>query len=126
MIESNQSPNNSDKLAQICPGLDHLSTANPMPQVLLHPEANLDGGSPELQPLQATDVIQEAGTHQTKPSDLYSSWCVLCAKSLQLGLTLCDPMDRSLPGSSGPWDSPGTSIGMGCQALLEGSSPPKD
>ena len=43
------------------------------------------------------------------------------AKSLQSCLTLCDPMDCNLPGSSlCPWDSPGKNTGAGCHALLQG------
>ena len=38
------------------------------------------------------------------------------AKSLQLCLTLFDPMDCSLPGFS---DSPGNNTGMGCHFLLQ-------
>ena len=43
----------------------------------------------------------------------------MCAKSLQLHLTLCDPMDCSLPGSSVHGDSPGKNTGVGCRALLQ-------
>ena len=32
------------------------------------------------------------------------------AKSLQLCLTLCDPIDGSPPGSPRPWDSPGKTL----------------
>ena len=32
-------------------------------------------------------------------------------------LTLCDPVDCSLPGS---WDSPGKNTGVGCHFLLQG------
>ena len=39
------------------------------------------------------------------------------AKSLQLCLTLCNPMDCSLPGSSVHGDSPGRNTGVGCHAL---------
>ena len=42
-----------------------------------------------------------------KDSQLHS------AKSLQLCLTLCNPMDCSLPGSC-PWDSPGKNTGEVC------------
>ena len=39
----------------------------------------------------------------------------------QLCLTLCDPMDCSLPGSSVfSGDSPGTNTGVGCHSLLQG------
>ena len=43
----------------------------------------------------------------------------MCAKSLQLCLTLCDPRDYSLPGSSVHGDSPGKNTGVGCHALQE-------
>ena len=36
-------------------------------------------------------------------------------------LTLCDPMDCSLPGSFRPWDFPGKNTGVGCH-LIQGSS----
>ena len=41
----------------------------------------------------------------------------------QLCLTLCNPMDCSLPGFSVRGDSPGKNTGVGCQALLQGVSP---
>ena len=34
-------------------------------------------------------------------------------------VSLCDPMDCSLPGSSICWDSPGKNTGVGCHALLQ-------
>ena len=43
----------------------------------------------------------------------------LCAKLLQLCLTLCNPMDR-LHGS---WDFPGKNTGVGCHSLLQGIFP---
>ena len=42
------------------------------------------------------------------------------AKSLQLGLTLCDPLDCSPPRLLYPWDFPGKNTGVGCHALLQG------
>ena len=55
-------------------------------------------------------VVLNLGTH----------WNHLAAtvKSLQLCLTLCDPIDGSPPGSS-PWDSPGKNTGVGCHFLLQ-------
>jgi len=55
-------------------------------------------------------------------------WLVLrtvcCAKSLQLCLTLCDPMNCSLPTRLlCLWDSPGKSTGVGCHFLLQGIFP---
>ena len=48
-------------------------------------------------------------------------------KVSQLCLSLCDPMDCSLPSSSVqptklfcPWDSPGKNTGVGCHSLLQG------
>ena len=40
------------------------------------------------------------------------------AKSLQSCLTLCNPIDGSLPGSH-PWDSPVKNTGVGCHFLLQ-------
>ena len=40
------------------------------------------------------------------------------AKSLQSCPTLCDPIDRSPPGSH-PWDSLGKNTGVGCHFLLQ-------
>ena len=45
------------------------------------------------------------------------------AKSFQSCLTLCDPMDRGPPGSSGPWDSPGQNTGVDGHSLLQGIFP---
>ena len=39
---------------------------------------------------------------------------------VQLCLTLCDPMDCSLPGILCPRDFPGKSTGVGCHVLLQG------
>ena len=33
-------------------------------------------------------------------------------------LTLCDPMNCSLPGSSAQWDVPAKNTGVGCHFLL--------
>ena len=44
---------------------------------------------------------------------------VLCLV-IQSCLTLCDPMDCSLPGSSVHGDSSGKNSGVGCRALLWG------
>ena len=40
--------------------------------------------------------------------------------------TLCDPMSCSPSGSSVHGDSPGNNTGVGCHALLQGPSQPKD
>ena len=49
----------------------------------------------------------------------------VCAKSLQSCLTLCDPMDCGLPGSSVHGDSPGKNTGVDCHALFQGIFPTK-
>ena len=47
---------------------------------------------------------------------------VLCLVA-QSCLTLCDPMNRSPPGSSVHGDSPGKNTGVGCHAFLQGILP---
>ena len=44
-------------------------------------------------------------------------------KVAQLCLSLCDPMDWSLPGFSGHGDSPGKITRVGCHTLLQGIFP---
>ena len=41
---------------------------------------------------------------------------------VQSCLTLCNPVDCSLPGSW-PWDSPGRNTGVGCHVLFQGIFP---
>ena len=48
---------------------------------------------------------------------LYHVHCAALFLVTQLCLTLCNPKDYSLPDFSCPWDS----LGMGCQALLQGN-----
>ena len=52
------------------------------------------------------------------------SQVITCASDLclvtQSGLTLCNPMDCSPPGSSVHGNSPGNNTGVGCHALLQG------
>ena len=55
----------------------------------------------------------------------YMSVACFFAKSFQSCLTLCDPMDCSLPGSS-VHDSPGKNTRVGCHFLLQGLFPPRD
>ena len=47
---------------------------------------------------------------------------VLCLVT-QSCLTLCNPMDCSLPGSSEHGDSSGKNTGVGCRSFLQGSNP---
>ena len=50
---------------------------------------------------------------------VYAALCLVA----QSCLTLCNPMDCSLPGSSVHGDSPGKNTGIGCHALLQGIFP---
>ena len=45
------------------------------------------------------------------------------SKSLKLCLTLCNPMNYSLPGFFLHGDSPGKNTGVGCHDLLQGIFP---
>ena len=47
--------------------------------------------------------------------------CCRTAKSLQSCPTLCNPIDWTMQPTrlSGPWDSPGKNIGVGCHFLLQ-------
>ena len=56
---------------------------------------------------------------------MFLSPCVLCLVT-QSCPTLCNPMDCSLSGSSVHGDSPGKNTGVGCHALLQEISPPRD
>ena len=49
--------------------------------------------------------------------------CVCVCKSLQSCPTLCNPVDRSPPGSSVHGGSPGKNTGVVCHALLQGIFP---
>ena len=49
---------------------------------------------------------------------LHSTLCAVLCLVAQWCLTLCDPMDYSLPCSSVHRDSPGQNTGVGCHALL--------
>ena len=52
-----------------------------------------------------------------------SQFLCICAKSLHLGPTLCDPVNYSLQGSSVHGDSPGKNTEVGCHAFLQGNFP---
>ena len=52
--------------------------------------------------------------------NLICCYCCLVAKSC---LTVCDPTDCSLPGSSGHGIFQGKKTGVGCHALLQGTFP---
>ena len=52
--------------------------------------------------------------------------CAVLCLVTQLCPTLCEPVDCSRPGSSVHGDSPDKNTGVGCHALLPGSSRPRD
>ena len=64
----------------------------------------------------------------TFPSAFFSlpATCVCVCLVAQSCPTLWNLMDCSLPGCSVHWDSPGKNTGVGCHALLQGISQPRD
>ena len=76
--------------------------------------------------------VTESDTTECLSTEITAKWVLLprvcspgclCAKSLQLCSTVCDPVDCSPPDSSVHGDSPGKNTGMGCHALLQGIFP---
>ena len=57
------------------------------------------------------------------PEALYPGCICVCAQSLQLCPTLCDPINFSPPGSFVYGDSPGKNTDVGYHALLQGIFP---
>ena len=55
-----------------------------------------------------------------------TNYCAVLGLVAQLCPILCYLMDGSLPGSSVHGDFPGKNTGVGCHALLQGSSWPRD
>ena len=72
-----------------------------------------------------TQIIYLSTKAAIKGSEPYEPLAVLCLVT-QSCLTLCGPMDCSLPGSSVHRDFPGMNTGVGCQALLPGIFPTQD
>ena len=66
------------------------------------------------------DLPEEAEVPAWAQRHLSTLSSCVCAKSLQLCLTLCNPMDCSLPGLHCPCDSPSKNTGVGCHFLLQG------
>ena len=50
-------------------------------------------------------------------------YCAVLCLVAQSCLTLCDPMDYSLPGLSVHGDSPGKNTGMSCHSFFPGDLP---
>ena len=63
-------------------------------------------------------LFLSSGSYSFQSTVLLSS-CV-CVIANQWCSTLLYPMDCSLPGSSGPWNSPGKITGLGSHSLLQG------
>ena len=69
---------------------------------------------------QSTAVFLSGKSHEQRNLACYSPVLCLVAQSC---LTLCNPMDCSLPGSSVHADSPDKNSGVGCHVLLQGIFP---
>ena len=64
------------------------------------------------------------GASDGAPLPLVRAFQALCLGT-QPRLTLCNPMDRSPPGSSVRGDSPGKKTGVGCQECITTFYQPK-
>ena len=95
----------------------------PIPTLLL----NLKGRQLHFCPDQLSAGPEETASqlsHQTwLLHSLGSCACMVHAQLLQLCLTL---RSHAVPGSSGPWDSPGKNTGVGCYALPQGIFPTQE
>ena len=110
------------------PGLPHCR------QILYHLSHQ---GSPRILQCVAYSFSRGSSQRRNPPGvfcilgEFFTSWATreapipICmhAKFLQLCLTLCNPMDYSLPGSSVHGDAPGKNTGVGCHALFQGIFP---
>ena len=76
-------------------------------------DAGYEGVMGKLSQQRWIDVLE------MKIMDEHRAGCVHAAKSLQLCLTLCDPMDCSPPGSSVHGDFPGKNTGVSCHTLRQ-------
>ena len=76
--------------------------------------------------LKSRDITLPTYVHIVKvmafPVVMYGCECG-CGLVAQSCLTLCDPVDYSLPGSSVHRDSPGKNTGVGFHTLLRGIFP---
>ena len=61
----------------------------------------------------------QTGSLLLAPPENIAEQPAAAAKSLQLCLTLCHPIDGSPPSCPRPWDSPGKNTGVGCHFLLQ-------
>ena len=75
-----------------------------------------------LPPLFSLTFMQQLKDARPLGSSLYSmqKYTYVCAKSLHLCLSLCDPMDCTPSRLLCSWDSPGKNTRVVCRALLQG------
>ena len=92
----------------------------PFPSQGQFPDTGIKTWSPTLQ---ADSLLTELPGKPPPPPNRQSTVLFLVA---QLYLTLCDPMDCSLPGSSVHEDSLGKNTGVVCHALLQGIFPAQE
>ena len=76
-----------------------------------------DHPNPGIRPISLASPTLQADSLPLEPPG--SPAAAAAAESLQSRPTLCDPIDGSLPGSPGPWDTPGKNTGVGCHFLLQ-------
>ena len=67
--------------------------------------------------------MQQNPCHKVTMDNVLTSQTGARAASLQLCLTLCNPMDQGARRLLCLWDSPGKNTGVGCHALLQGIFP---
>ena len=77
---------------------------------------NMPGKS--INNLRYTDDTTLMAESEEELKSLLKMKAAAAAKSLQSCPTLCDPIDRTPPGSHS-WDSPGKNTGVGCHFLLQ-------
>ena len=67
--------------------------------------------------------VRDKVTAEEGPKSLGHSVLDVKVNFAQLCLTVCEPMDCSLPGSTVHGGPPGKNTGVSCQALLQGIFP---
>ena len=77
--------------------------------------------------------MNETGGHYAKLSTVFvtigfyeASVCMCVCVCAQACLTLCNPMDCSLPRLLCPWNSPYKNTGVGCHFLFQGIFPTQE
>ena len=70
--------------------------------------------------------VRDKVTAEEGPKSLGHSVLDVKVNFAELCLTVCKPMDCSLPGTSVHGDSPGKNTGVACHAFSRGSSQPRN